>query len=710
MAFIGTLRNKAGTWVVVFVFVAIISFVLQDLLGNNSVLLNNDDVGEIAGHDISLKEFQNAVQEREANYILNFNRKPGDREMLNLRQQAWELLVLRHAFSKQFEEVGVAVTSAEVDDMLYGKNVNDNISQTQAFVNQTTGQFDRNLVIQYMQSIRDSEIPTDPQQAAMWQEQRTRWEFFQRDLVPARERIKYENLLIKTNYITSAEAEQEYHNQTDVAEVKYVYVPFYAVSDSVEVNDSDLKAYYDSHKERYKTEEARDLRYVEFAITASAQDSAAILTEMKRIATELSQTEDDSAYAASNTDGAEAFGKYNAGNVPAFVKVEDLKKGNIIGPVLDGTAYKVAKVSDVIKDTVYSARAAHILIKWENETAEGKRAAKEKARGILNEIKKGASFAAKALEHGTDGTATKGGDLGWFQENMMVKPFNDAIFNATRTGLVNDVVETEFGYHIISITNTKDNTAYKVAVVERVIGPSDATTNEAYRRAESFQADLTNLKEFEERAKTEGLIIQDAKNIKSGDRRVGNLGDARQVVQWLYRDASEGEVSQVFDQQTEYVVAIMTGKTDEGYRSLESVKNEILPEVKKQVKAKTIIAKLKEAKGTLEEIANAYGEDAAVYSQADLKMNATALQGAGFDPKAVGVAFALENGKRSDPFAGENGVLIMELQNKTIAPEVNDYSAYELPIKQNAQTRSSFNIAEAVKENANIEDKRYKFY
>jgi peptidyl-prolyl cis-trans isomerase D len=709
MAFIGTLRNKAGTWVVVFVFVAIISFILQDLLGNNSVLLNNNDVGEIAGRDISLEEYNAVIQEREANYILNFNRKPGDREMLNLRQQAWELLVLRNAFQKEFDEIGIDVTASEVEDMIWGKNVDVNIRQTQAFVNQETGQFDKNLVLQYLNSIKD--VPSDPQQAGMWQEQRTRWELFQRDLAPGRERIKYENLLIKTNYITTAEAEQEYHNQTDVAEAKYVYVPFYSVSDSVEVSDSDLKAYYDSHKERYKTTETRDLKYVEFAVNASASDSAAVREEMKRIVTEFSQTEDDSAFAASNTDGAEAFGRYNAGNVPTFVKADDLKKGNIIGPVLDGNAYKIAKVTDVVKDTVYSARAAHILIKWENETPEAKKAAKEKARGILNEIKKGASFSAKALEHGfDDGTATKGGDLGWFTQGTMVKTFNDAVFNATKTGLLNDVVETDFGYHIISITNTKDNTSYKVAVVERVIGPSDATTNEAYRKAESFQAGLSNLKEFEERAKAEGLTVQEAKNISAGERRVGNLGDARQIVQWLYRDASEGEVSEVFDLQPEYAVAIMTGKTEEGYRSLEAVKNEILPEVKKQVKAKTIIAKLKEAKGTLEEIANAYGNDAGVYTTADLKMNATSLQGAGFDPKAVGVALALESGKRSEPFAGENGVLIMEVQNKTVAPEIADYSAYELPIEQNAQTRSSFNIAEAIKEHAKIEDKRYKFY
>jgi peptidyl-prolyl cis-trans isomerase D len=52
----------------------------------------------------------------------------------------------------------------------------------------------------------------------------------------------------------------------------------------------------------------------------------------------------------------------------------------------------------------------------------------------------------------------------------------------------------------------------------------------------------------------------------------------------------------------------------------------------------------------------------------------------------------------------------MEVQNKTVAPEVADYSPYEAPLQQTVQTRSSFNIAEAIKENAKIEDKRYKFY
>src|SRR5687767_14057363 len=124
MALIGTLREKMGVGVVIFVFVAISAFVLGDLLGNNSVLLNDNSVGEIGGNSISLEEFQQAVQEREANYFVNFNRQPGDREMTTIRQQAWEMLILRYAIEKQFDKTGAKVSVEEVEDMLRGKNVN----------------------------------------------------------------------------------------------------------------------------------------------------------------------------------------------------------------------------------------------------------------------------------------------------------------------------------------------------------------------------------------------------------------------------------------------------------------------------------------------------------------------------------------------------------------------------------------------------------
>lgn len=699
MALIGTLRDKMGMVLMIFIFVALAAFILGDLLTNNSVLFNQNEVGEINGNSISVEEFQGVVEERRANYILNFQREPGDREMVTLRQQAWDLLIARYAIEPEYEKVGLAVTEEEVVDMVSGNNVDPNIRQ--AFTNPETGEFDRNRLNLQLNQLRS--LPFGSQD-------RIQWDLFLRELKPARQRIKYENLLLKTNYVTQAEAEQEYHLQSDVAEIKYVYVPYYSAGDSAEVTDADLRRYYDENKERFKTEHTRDIKYVTFSLAASREDSLAIRQEMQTIARELAETDEDSVYAISSMTGEGSFQTYNVSNVPEFISREDLRKGNIIGPVLDGDTYKVAKVTDIFRDTVAFAQASHILIRWDDESAASKRAAREKALGILREIRNGADFAAKAREHGTDGTAASGGDLGWMYTGQMVKPFEDAVFKATKTGLLNDLVQTEFGYHIVKVNSLKDNTAYKIAVVESLIGPSDKTTNEVYRSAETFAANLSDAADFEQKAKAEGLNVLESKNLTSGERRIGMLGDARQIVQWLFREAETDKVSEVFDLQDQYVIAVMTGETEKGYRSLESIRNEITPEVRKKVQGDLIISKLKGKTGSLEEIAQAYGADANVYSSSDLRLASNTLPSAGFDPKAVGVAFGLEDGKRAEPFAGENGVLIIEAQNKTLAPEVADYTAYKTTVAQQNLQRTGFNIAEALKDAAEIEDQRYKFY
>ena len=214
MALIGTLRNKMGTWVVVFVFVAISAFILGDIFSGNSSILNwgRNTVGEIAGRDVSYDEFQSVIREREANYMLQLGREPGEREMPAVRQQAWDLLIARHAIQSEFAKVGIEVTDDELVDMISGTNLDESIKQ--AFTNPETGQFDRTRLGTYINQLKTMPPNSDA---------RVRWEIFQRDLKPGRERIKYENLLIKSNYITTAEAEREYHVQTDVAEIKYLY-------------------------------------------------------------------------------------------------------------------------------------------------------------------------------------------------------------------------------------------------------------------------------------------------------------------------------------------------------------------------------------------------------------------------------------------------------------------------------------------------------
>lgn len=703
MALIGTLRNKMTKVVVGLIALAIISFILNDLFGNGPRAIfggTDTSVGEVAGTSISLDEFQAAVQERENNYILTFGRKAGDREMTSLRQQAWDLLIARHAVVPQYDKVGVKVHPDEVWDMIQGKNIDENVRQS--FLD-SAGHFDRTRLLTYLKSLDAQPVTSEP---------RIRWELFKNDLSPARARIKYENLLIKTNYVTNDESERDYHMQNDVAEVKFLFVPFFAISDSlVKVSDSDVKKYYDKYKAKYKAENTRSISYVAFPVVASKEDSLAIREDLAKLVNDFKNSTEDSVFASVNTEGQNAYTKYNVSNLPAYLETrkDELAPGFMAGPFLDGNSYKLVKVVKIGPDTVNYARASHILIKWDDTSDASKKTAREKARKILNDIKAGANFAAKAREFGTDGTAPRGGDLGWFPSGQMVKPFDKAVFEAKKTGLLNDLVETEFGYHIISITNLKNNTSYTVATIEREITPSDDTQNEAYRKADTFASDLSDFEEFKDKALKQNLAIKEANDITSGERRINSIGEARQVVTWLFRDAKVGKVSEVFDVEDNYLVAVMTAETEEGFKPLEKVKDEILPGVRNELKGKMIIEKLASQKGTLEELAKLY-PDASVGSSSDLKLSTNSLSTAGFDPIAVGSAFALESGKRSKPFAGENGVLIIDMVNKTVSPNIGDYSIYRTQALQNLNNRGSYNIAEAIKEAAKIEDKRYKFY
>lgn len=106
-------------------------------------------------------------------------------------------------------------------------------------------------------------------------------------------------------------------------------------------------------------------------------------------------------------------------------------------------------------------RASHILIAFgAGADAAAKKAAQDKALSVLAEVKKSPNdFAELAKKYSQDpGSAEKGGDLGAFGRGMMVKPFEDAVFGMT-PGMVSDLVESEFGYHIIKLTEIQGNQA-----------------------------------------------------------------------------------------------------------------------------------------------------------------------------------------------------------------------------------------------------------
>jgi peptidyl-prolyl cis-trans isomerase D len=106
--------------------------------------------------------------------------------------------------------------------------------------------------------------------------------------------------------------------------------------------------------------------------------------------------------------------------------------------------------------TEKEVRASHILISFEKGDEAGAAGAEEKAASILARLKAGESFAKLAKESSNDpGSAAKGGDLGFFGLGTMVTQFEDAAFSLNK-GELSGLVKTSFGYHIIKVTDIKE--------------------------------------------------------------------------------------------------------------------------------------------------------------------------------------------------------------------------------------------------------------
>jgi peptidyl-prolyl cis-trans isomerase D len=171
--------------------------------------------------------------------------------------------------------------------------------------------------------------------------------------------------------------------------------------------------------------------------------------------------------------------------------------------VTDAELHKAYTDNAARYTTPEERRASHILIKAEKGAPAADRAkAKARAEALLAEVRKNpASFAELARKNSDDpGSASKGGDLDFFGRGAMVKPFEDTVF-ALKVGQISDVVETDFGYHIMTLTAVRGGQVRpfeevrgeieaelrKAAAQKRWAEAAEQFTNMVYEQSDSLQ-------------------------------------------------------------------------------------------------------------------------------------------------------------------------------------------------------------------------------
>jgi len=701
MAIVSKIREKSGLAVGIVALSLGFFIVGSDIMGPNSVLFGNKQVvGEIAGEEISAQDYQDQLKQIENEYFLNSGKNPTESEMTGLKEQAWNTIIFNKAHKPEFEKLGIKVTNAELEDMVQGNNIHPSIKQ--AFTNPATQQFDKDQIINFLKNI--DKVPAQ-QQAA--------WYNFEKRLPDDRQRMKYENLLTKTNFITTAEAKREYESQNVKADVQFVFVPYLSIPDSsFKPTDSELKDYLTKNKSKYKGSDSRSFDYVQFLISPSKSDSSYFKKELEDIREEFKTTENDTAFAKAKSDNDEKLQNVSPGDLPVdLASGSVLSKGEVYGPFIKGGNYTLYKVIDIVNEGDFAAKASHILFKTNSPSEQDKKASMESAKSVLKEIKAGKSFEEMARIHGTDGTKDAGGDLGWFTSGRMVKPFEDAVFNASSEGLLPEPVQTDFGYHLIKVTAKKTNLKYKVISIQRAITAGDDSRDSIYRVASEFKAivrkpaDLdSNLKKFP------GAVKMTAKNLPKTSSSVNDISEGRRLIIWAFNEESKvGEPSEeIFEVNDRFVIPVLTGITEENNPKLEDIKDALNAELIKKLKAEKIIGKLKGA--TLEEMAKNYGSTAVINTSQGVTLSSTSIADIGYDPKTVGRVFGLANGKQSKPLAGESGVVVLKVTNITLASETKDYTAQKQSLVQKSQSKGSYFVNEALKEISKVKDNRVRFF
>lgn len=710
MQIIQSIREKGAAIIIIVIAISLIGFILMDSKpGSNTSLFggNTTNVGKVNGRAIELNEFNKRVTQEENNQAAQTGQQPTGAAVLRIREQVWNQIVAEEVFYKEAEKLGINLTSKELSAILMSSDQLNPFMKERGMVDPATGKLDETKAREALNNIK--KFKGDQRKAIDAQ--------ILEPLKLSTAAAKYGGLISAAAYYPTWMQEKDAVDAKTFATISYVTVGYNEISDSaVTVKDEDINNYVAKHKDLFKQEAGRTISYLTFSQLPSATDSAKTLQLIRELKTQFAADSNAKAFVARNTSAVDFVDEYlPLSKIKSQAKDTIVKQpvGVVSGPYLDGKNYILAKIIG-IKQLPDSVKARHILI-GVNDPQTGNpirtdSAAKKLADSILAAVKSGADFGALALKYSSDGSSTKGGDLGTFGYGAMVAEFNDFTFNKSVGEKA--VVRTQFGYHVIDIlSQTNFKSAYKVAFLAKPILSSDETINAA-SLASSKAAAQKNEKDLAAYAAKNGLsLVEFPTTIKENDFTVGNMQDARSLVKWAF-GANKGDVSEPIVIGDDFVVATVNKTYSEGTQDAATARVGAEAIVRNMKKADLITAKLG-ATPTLETAAAAYNKQVLTAgADSTITMTGRIINGIGAEPKIIGAAFNKDNiAKASTPIVGASGVYIIKVQGVSQKAEATaEEKTAQTTARFAAIRQQTNNWFEALRKQADIKDTRAKFF
>jgi len=694
MGMMAQMRSMAS-WFIITVGILFVAFmVLSDSKCSEAASRGNNNVGEINGKAVTYQEFSSLVEQYRKNQVQQSGQEVPETQMDAFRDRVWDDLVSQNLMQEKIKEYGITVTDQEIIDVIQGPNPPQII--TQNFMD-STGQFNRQA---YDQAI------LDPQnnEAMLQVEESVRQQMIQQKLV---------SYLGSSIVVSDEEVKKNYLDQNLKMTADYALVDAATMPDeNIKFDENDISSYYNNNKDDYKTPAKRKIKYVLFKKEASQGDSTGIRKNLEAIVKKLKvDTSTFKTYVDIYSDKPYSLDTLGLSLLPENFSslIANAEVGDILGPAITNQGYSVYRLTNTYKSKESMVRASHILIK--NGTSVD--SAKMKIDRIYNQLRSGGDFVQLAITQSQDGSASKGGDLGWFGKGQMVKPFEDASFSG-KIGVIQKPIKSRFGYHIIKVT-AKSNKKYVIEKIVNAITPSATTVDRLNEDAQDF-AYLAEKNNFEDEAKLLKYNVQETASFTEESKSIPGIGTSSALSHFTF-DNSINKISSVFKVPSGYVVAMVSDIIKAGHTPLEDVKTAIEKKVihdKKMAIAKTnadnILAKIS-ATGDFTLAKEVYPE--VRVSKASNFGTSGNIPGIGKEFAFSQAAMDAELNKVTNPIKTNRGYYLLKVTERT-EMDSTMFSIQKNALRSNLLTQKKNRIlsdwVKGLKEEADISDNRHQFF
>ena len=702
MATLQSIRNHPTLLLAVLgggLILMIIMFGFDDYAG---FFRNDDTVLNVNGKKVGWTQFETERSHQSDFFQSFFNQDVNKSDVAHqINNQVFNQFVQEIILDEQLEDLGIAVSDAEVNELAQGSHISPVMTQVFGQNAQAYGQT-------FAQLVSENGFEEFQQKYNAPYMTLNNWLVLERQIISTRKAQKYGALLSAAIQPNVLEAEDVYNGEnTDVA-FSYVRKSAYDVADSlVSVKNSDIKAYYEAHKQNFKQSvKTREISYIAVPLRPSDADRENVLENMNKIREEFATGNAQEVVAANSiVPFVDAYLNNNTfrGELKEFVDA------NGADAVSEPQVYRgdilslLGEESESDQNLAEYYYMARIL---------GKRTASDSIKlviaGATAENQDSLFQAIKKGDQDASANWTTGVNMIAFEQGLREK------IEAAKAG---ETFKYDFNngqQQVYLVAKVVEKTApvaqSKVAVYAERISPSSKTRRAEYGKLNEFSNTYPTLEQMKDSALTAGFRMRDA-NVATTNYDINEVKDCRQAIRFVF-DGKKGDISEIYEDGGYLLLVGIKGDIEEGYASIDNeqlnnyIKMMVTPEKKVAYLVENDFGKV--ADKTLEGYAAALGTSTQEASR--VNFNTTSISGLGVEPKVVAEALKAAEGAVVGPIAGSNNVVVLKVTSKT--DKGLEFNADNYKEKVSAVVyRNAAGVAnQKLNTDATIVDNRIKFY